>query len=73
MEVFSVLRQFSNCRGSDYFPGGSHSPSSGAGGDGSLYDSDSLRSRASLDSRLRISEIHFGLPTTRFLGDDPQG
>ena len=72
------LRQNSYRRGSDYFPGGSHSPSSGAGGDGSLYDSDSLRSRASCDSRLRISDLHFGMPTgdfktSRFAGDDPQG
>ena len=67
----TLPKQNSNCRDSNYFPGGSHSPSSGAGGDGSLYDSDSLRSRASCDSRIRISDLQFGM--RRFMEDDPQG
>ena len=42
-----------------------------------MYDSDSLRSRAS-EGRIRISDLHFGMPTgdfknSRFVGDDPQG
>ncbi len=57
-----------NKHGSEYFPGGGGSNSASGG---SHYDSDSLRSRASCDSRTKMSDIPYGM--RRFMDDLQHG